>query len=397
MNLKLKNTPEQVELIKAMGSRNQIVSREAQEAFAAFLGPVVQKVLLSAGTSGSIYSDVEYDEDDNPSYPLDLFYDEQEGYVNVWSQSMAGGLPSSEVTGVAELKLSTYRLDSAVSFNKRYARRHRLDVISKAVERMANEVLIKQERNAWAVILKALAEGAHSESDFAENSTSADGIVDRAANTSLKSLYTTAASKVFSVHLLNLLLQKHKRINESYAGGTPVAPYSAGLTDIYVSPEVMGDIRAFSYNPMKHDATSATAAGGQHLPNDVRQDIWNVGGMPEIFGITVNELMELGAGKKYTELLNSFTADATTLVELEGGSADSMDTNDDVVIGIDRSRGAFIRPVARNADSGSTFVTLPDDQWNLNRLDKAGFYGSMEEGRVCLDSRAIMGLVLNAA
>ena len=96
-------------------------------------------------------------------------------------------------------------------------------------------------------------------------------------------------------------------------------------------------------------------------------------------------------------MLNSFTADATTLVELEGGSADSMDTNDDVVIGIDRSRGAFIRPVARNADSGSTFVTLPDDQWNLNRLDKAGFYGSMEEGRVCLDSRAIMGLVLNAA
>ena len=37
MNLKLKNTPEQIELIKAMGSKDRAVAREAQEAFAAFL------------------------------------------------------------------------------------------------------------------------------------------------------------------------------------------------------------------------------------------------------------------------------------------------------------------------------------------------------------------------
>ena len=65
MNLKLKNTPEQVELIKAMGSRNQLVSREAQEAFAAFLGPVVQQVLLQAGSAGGIFSDAPFDEDDH--------------------------------------------------------------------------------------------------------------------------------------------------------------------------------------------------------------------------------------------------------------------------------------------------------------------------------------------
>jgi len=50
MKLKLKNTPEQVELVKAIGSRDTSVSREASEAFAAFLGPVIQKVLLTAGT-----------------------------------------------------------------------------------------------------------------------------------------------------------------------------------------------------------------------------------------------------------------------------------------------------------------------------------------------------------
>ena len=76
MKLKLKNTPEQVELIKAMGSKNPEISRPASEAFAAFIGPVVQQVLMQANTAAYVYTDVEYDEDDNPSYPLDLFYEQ---------------------------------------------------------------------------------------------------------------------------------------------------------------------------------------------------------------------------------------------------------------------------------------------------------------------------------
>ena len=98
MRLKLKNTPEQVELIKAMGSKDPAVAREASEAFAAFLGPVVRQVLMQANTSSAIYTDAPYDEDDNPSYPLDLYYNEGANVVQVWSQNMAGGLPTSHVT-----------------------------------------------------------------------------------------------------------------------------------------------------------------------------------------------------------------------------------------------------------------------------------------------------------
>ena len=70
MRLKLKNTPEQVELIKAMGSKNQLVAREAAEAFAAFLGPVVQKVLQQAATAGAIYTDAPFNQDEGASYPF---------------------------------------------------------------------------------------------------------------------------------------------------------------------------------------------------------------------------------------------------------------------------------------------------------------------------------------
>ena len=47
MKMKLKNTPEQVELIKAMGSKSPEISRPATEAFAAFIGPVVQQGFAS--------------------------------------------------------------------------------------------------------------------------------------------------------------------------------------------------------------------------------------------------------------------------------------------------------------------------------------------------------------
>lgn len=63
-------------------------------------------------------------------------------------------------------------------------------------------------------------------------------------------------------------------------------------------------------------------------------------------------------------------------------------------MGIDQSRGAFIRPVARQAESGGTFTSLPDDQFAVNRVDKVGFYGFLEEGRVCIDSRAVAGLAV---
>jgi len=356
MKLKLKNTPEQVELIKAMGSKNPEVSRPATEAFAAFIGPVVQQVLQQANTAAYIYTDVEYDEDDNPSYPLDLFYEQNgnDNYITIWSQQMAGGLPSSQIAGNAELKISTYKLDSAVSFLKKYARKSRLDVVSKAIERMANEVLVKQDRNAWAVALKGLAEA---KGKFGTGSAG-DNVVDAGAG-----------AKDFGLADINSLMTKMKRINASYADGTPSASYSKGLTDLFVSAEVVEDIRAISYNPY---STTAEQVG-----DGVKDEMYRSSGFRNLFGVNIVDLYEFGDGQKYN-----------TLYTAMGGS---LSANQEICVGIDRTCEAFVRPVARNAETGSTFTALPDDQF-VTRQDKTGFYGGIEEGRVLLDARAIVGL-----
>ena len=387
MKLKLKNTPEQVELIKAMGSRNGTESREALEAFAAFVGPVVQKVLNETALSSALYSDMPFDEDDSPSIPLDLYYNEDAGLISVWSQNVAGGLPTSTVdVPVQEMKFSTYRLDSAVSFNKRYARKSRLDVVSKAIERMTQEVLIKQERNAWAVVLKAVAEAATKNGRAVAPGTAGSlrHVVDSAA--------TSAAQ--FTLADLNKLVTRMKRVSQSFAGGT--AAETRGVTDIYVSPEVKAAIRAFAYNPL--NAVSVAAVNGQtSVPESVREEIYRGAGTEEIYGITIHELLELGIGQRYNDLFANVWNGASDLATDVDGyyGASITSSSQELILAVDGTRDAFVRPVARQAESGGQFVVLPDDQFYAARQDKTGFYGFVEEGRVCLDARAVGGIIIN--
>ena len=350
MKMKLKNTPEQVELIKAMGSKSPEISRPATEAFAAFIGPVVQRVLQQANTASYIYTDVEYDEDDNPSYPLDLFYEQngKDPYVTIWSQHMAGGLPASQIAGNAELKISTYKLDTAISFLKKYARKSRLDVVSKGIERMANEILVKQDRNAWAVALKGLAD------------SKATNVVD-------------AGTGAFGLSDVNALMTKMKRLNTSYPrdGGTPQSAYSKGVTDLFVSAEIVEDIRAISYNPYSEAA--------EQVGDGVKDEMYRSAGFGNLFGVNIVDMYELGSGQKYNALYTSTVCNGT------------LTAGQQIAVGVDRSAEAFVRPVARNSETGGTFTALPDDQY-AQRQDKVGFYGGLEEGRVMLDSRAIVGL-----
>ena len=55
MNITLKRTDEQVELVKAMASKNRGVAYEAQMALADFIGPVLCEVINQAPTSSVTY------------------------------------------------------------------------------------------------------------------------------------------------------------------------------------------------------------------------------------------------------------------------------------------------------------------------------------------------------
>ena len=368
MNITLKRTDEQVELIKAMASRNKDVAYEAQEALAAFIGPVLAEVVDNAPTLSNLFTPFQFAADDNPSIPLDLYYDvTNEDYIKVYSTNAPGGLPSSHVTPThSELKIAPYRLESAVDFDKRYASRSRLDVVSKSMSRLAQEILLQQE-NASATLLFG-------------------SIQDAGASRKM----TSTATDRFSLDDFNRLLTQAKRNNPSWSGGTPES--TRGVSDLIVSPEVVQSLREMAYNPVNTVNSGAQidvddkglgvmrdipGGAGIAATDQVRNALFSQAGLPEFYGISIMEIYEFGPGQKYTKVSKALTSHG----------------RNDQVIALDRSRDAMLRAVAVDAESGSTLTVAADDQY-VGRAKKIGFYAELEEGRTVINDKAIIQMAV---
>ena len=161
---------------------------------------------------------------------------------------------------------------------------------------------------------------------------------------------------------------------------------------MYVSPEIKEQIRAFAYQPMN----TVQATSGQTsipLPDSIRTDVFNSAGMQEIYGVNIVELNELGVGQKYNTLFDEFDSGNVGPHSSAGQATSFSGSSMELAVGVDNSKGAFVRAIAQESDTGDTFTTTPDDQFT-QRNERIGFYGSLEEGRVCIDSRAIVGLTV---
>ncbi len=370
--IKLKNTPEQAEIIRAIGSKKLDVSGPASQAFAGAIGKVIGEVIDQAGTASLIYSEgTTFAEDESPSYPLDFLYNEDAGYISIWSQEIAGGLPSSEVASAGELKISTYKLHSATNFLKKYARKSDFNILSKAVNRMLQEVLIKVERMAWAPVLRALGEALTK-----INGVPTDHII------------TSTTQNRLQVDDFSRLLTLAKRLGNSFAGGTPVNAFSKGITDLFMSAEMKEQIRGFSYQPMNTvgvpNSDESTALG---LPDSIRERIFNNAGMESIFDINVTDINELGLGQKYNILFGNYAP-----AGIAAGGANFNTSTDEVLVGVDVTKDACIRAVGID-EEGSKFSVDVDNQWTV-RDDRAGYYGSLSEGRIILDARALAAIIV---
>lgn len=385
MNITLKRTEEQVELVKAMASKNRNVAFEAQAAAAEFVGPVLSEIMNTAPTLSNMFSSFSFNQDDNPSLPLDLYYDVTDtDYLEIWGQQVAGGLPSNSVVPThSEVKFATYRLETAVDFDRRYAARSRLDVVSKTFTRIAQELLIKQEHTSANLVLGVLAKA----------STNNEGHV-----------IESAGKDQFLLADLNALLTKAKRINASWSGGTAVNG-TRGITDLLVSPEIMGEIRAMAYNPINSKGTGSTGdkQAGDVIPGTeaMRNELYNNAGATELYGISITETNELGNKQRfndvYSTLLNGVgnSASSSTDPGNVGHSSNKWagGDNDEILIGIDRSRDSLMRAIATDSDSGSELSLVADDQYSI-RQNKIGYYAQIEEGRMVLDKRAVTGIVV---
>jgi len=382
MKITLKRTPEQLELIKAMASKNRDTAYAAQVALAEFIGPVVSEVINQAPSISNLFTPLQYNADDNPSLPLDLYYNIfDEDYIRVYSQSVAGGLPTNTVQPTAsELKFTTYTLDSAVAFDRKYASRSRLDVIGKTFTRVAQEILLKQERTSSNLLMTALAEATAGNATFSAKN---------------RNVFRTHTANVLQMDDFNKLITKAKRVNASWVGGTP-AGARHGITDLLVSPEVVEQIRSIAYQPMNTRAAVGTAdKDSTSFPatDAVRDGVWKNAGITEFFGINILEILELGVGKRYNEVFDTVAGSTDYLNNNSTTASSVFAATDEIIVGLDRSRDALVRAIAVDSDTGSEFNLVADDQFSI-RQQRIGYYGALEEGRMVLDNRALVGLIM---
>ena len=410
MNITLKRTEEQVELIKAMASKNRNVAHEAQAAAAEFIAPVLAEVINNAPSLSNMFTSFSFNEDDNPSIPLDLYHDITDtDYISIYTQNVPGGLPSNSIMpSHSELKFTTYRLETAIDFDRRYAARSRLDVISKTFSRLAQELMLKQEATSANLVLGVLAQASTNSKDHVVSSHNAGQ---------------------FLLADVNKLITHAKRINTAWNKGTPITN-NRGVTDLLISPEVMGEIRAMAYNPINTrgmqrtlDVTGATvssqtanvtgggaaepvtagAVSGQTVVNQgagvipateqMRNALYANAGAAELYGLAFTELNELGQEQKFNEVFATLDAAGSGDKGHGGATFSNATGGDQLIIGIDRSRESLMRAIATDSETGAELNLAADDQYTV-RQQKIGYYGSIEEGRMVVDSRALTGIVM---
>ncbi len=379
----LKGTPLQKELLRKMGSANKAESWEAQEAIAKFITAPVLQAIQEASLAPLVYKDLEFDADDNPTIPLDLYYNENYvGQYSIWTSTTADGLASNLVdVPTKELQVQMYDMKSAISFNKKHALKGRLNVLSDSMIKFKDEFVHLQNVNSFNPILAGLATGAVLRGKNVAFSTSGS------KKNVLRSSGSTLQMKDFSD-----LIAHHKKLNISQFGGTPANYRGMAGYKMMVSYDVMSQIREFSFNPIRSDA-SASTSNSTSLPESEREKIFSSAGASSLFGIEIFELAELGLSNSFNTIFDTY-AGSNSFLRADGANGSTFDTaTDEILILVDSNSNAFRRCVSLNPENNSQLTILPDDQFTA-RSKKLGFWAEITESYVVLDQRKCVGLML---
>jgi hypothetical protein len=308
--------------LKATASNNEQESTEHRQALAQVLEQAWKAGVLEPDLLGTIFSRIQLPAGVDAKFPFDFYAPGTEGRFTAFVVPKEGAIPDRIIEG-DEIRVPTYKIANAISWSLDYARDARWDVIARAIEVFTNGFVRKLNDDGWHVILKCASEN--------EQSTVQD---------------TGAASGVFTKRLLLNLQTAIKR---------QTSGRNARLTDVYVSPEVLSDIRNFDNTALDDLTLRSLLVAGEDT-------------IPSLYGVRLHELQELGFGQEYQSYI----------VDTLGTSLPAGD--EEFVLGMDLlHRDAFVMPIREE-------MSMFDDP-NLHRSAKAGVYGWMEIGFACLDTR----------
>ncbi len=385
LKVQLKRTPEQIDLVKRMGSKNKTESLAAAEALAAVMAQPILQVIEQAPVISNLYQTLTYGADQPSLINLDPYFDVRAAnFLNVWSQSQPGGTSTNFNIGQSSIYVQTYPIESAISMNKNQLRAGDLDYLAAYLTRIAQEVLLVQQTNAAFVLFNSVA-GAR-----------IDGTTST-ATTNLPICRVNTAN-VFQIDDFNTMMIGYDRTTASWVGGTPVNDLRE-ITDVLGSPEWIGQIRSIAYQPQNTRQGAVTTQGGSSIsaPDSVRLDAWRGAGVPTFFDKNLHKVYEMGAGSNRA-YNNTFdvAAGATAYpgygAGFGGGNTSAFDgPTEEIVVGLNVDMFDLAR--LRMTDTNGEFNLVNDDTFSI-RSDKLGYVGGLTEGYLSVEGRAKFSMIM---
>jgi hypothetical protein len=331
MPINQRPSDEFIALLRKSGDADINVAAAAQREFAKALELPLRKGVLVGNILGNIFETITVEPGSTTEYPLDLVSPGLEGEHVAYTNPGHGRIPERSVEG-DYVMIPTYSVTSSVDYLLRYAREARWDIVGRAMQVMEAGFTKKMNDDGWHTILAAG--------------------VDR----NILVYDADATAGLFSKRLVSLMQTVMRR----NSGGNSASVGRGRLTDMYVSPEALEDIRNW---------------GLDQVDEVTRREIYTASenGAPitRIFGVNLHDLDELGEGQEYQ---NFFTADLS-------GSVQASDL--ELVVGLDQSTSdSFVMPVKQQ-------LQVFEDP-TLHRQQRAGYYGWAELGFGVLDNRRVI-------
>ena len=318
-------------LLRKSGDSDINVASAAQREFAKALELPLRKGVLMGNILGDIFETINVESGSTTEFPLDLISPGLEGEHIAYTNPGHGRIPERSVEGDFVM-IPTYSITSSIDYLLRYAREARWDIVARAMQVMEAGFVKKMNDDGWHTLLAA------------------------GGDRNVLVYDADATRGMFSKRLVSLMQTVMRR----NSGGNSASTGRGRLTDLYVSPEALEDVRNW---------------GLDQIDEVTRREIYTAseGGAPitRIFGVNLHDLDELGVGQEYQTF---FTDDLSGAVH---------GTDDELVVGLDQSSSdSFVMPVK------AALQVFEDPA--LHRQQRAGFYGWAELGFGVLDNRRVI-------
>jgi hypothetical protein len=326
-----KPTQEMIELFKRTGDQDQEVAFAAQKEFATALKTPLRDGIMSGNNFAGIFSEDPQEAGVPVEYPLSFLAPGTEKDFAAFTISIAGRIPERSISG-DYVMVPMYKIANAIDWNLDYARKARWNIASRALQVMRDGFIEKLNNDAWHVIISAAAD---------RNILVWDG---------------DAPQGMFTKRLVSL----SKVIMQRNGGGNATSLNKGTLTDVYLSPEGLEDIR--NWNVDQVDDTTRREIF--LAPDD---------GLTQIYQVRLHQLTELGVSQPYQNYLTDTLS----------GSLQASDV--ELAIGLDLAKDdSFMMPIDEEMQ------VFPDPV--LHRSIKEGYYGWMGVGFVALDTRRVLAM-----